>query len=166
VAFRSCCPRSAASPQPPHLSVPVEKPVSDLDCVAILRAKFSMSSRIYFNFRPYFIGVPCIYCGKDRYPPVDKDVENPATDSASSVKLFRAVERKGDDLWKNGNFEPGKKLKWEIISSRLIKFFVSDSWLARELKYSAFKTCRVDRRIFVQPRFDLAKKCDKLFRMY
>jgi hypothetical protein len=39
---------------------------------------------------------------------VDKDVENPATDSASSVKLFRAVERKGDDLWKNGNFEPGK----------------------------------------------------------
>ena len=48
---------SDVSPHPLHLSVPVKIPVSDLDCDAILHQPNLVSSRKYFNFGPYFMGI-------------------------------------------------------------------------------------------------------------
>ena len=70
---------NGVSPPPPHLSVPVKMPVSNLDCEAILHPLFSMSSRKYFNYRPYSTGTLWISCGKLQPHPVDKIVGNPAS---------------------------------------------------------------------------------------
>ena len=52
-----------ASPHPFHLPVPVKMPISNFDCEWIVTWNFSMSSRKYFKFRPYFIRVLWKTCG-------------------------------------------------------------------------------------------------------
>ena len=42
-----------------------------------------MSSRKYFNYRPYFTGALWIICGKDHTVPVDINVENRASSLGS-----------------------------------------------------------------------------------
>jgi len=88
MAFRSCCLRTHASPRMFHLPVPVKMPVSNLDYVWSLHHKFSMSSRKYFRFRPYFIGLLWKSCGKTCGKIVDIFVENPATFLQSKIKNF------------------------------------------------------------------------------
>ena len=82
---------NGASPPPSHLSMPVKMPVSNLDCEAILHPLFSMSSRKYFNYYPYFTGLRWISCGKPASHPVDKNVGNTASGLASRVIDFDVV---------------------------------------------------------------------------
>jgi hypothetical protein len=53
-----------------------QKPVSIFDCIWILHLFFLLSSRKYFRFCPYFIGISHIICGKDLHLAVEKSVEN------------------------------------------------------------------------------------------
>ena len=61
--FPLLLPSNGVSPPPFHLPVPVKMPVSDLDYDAIIYPKKRMSSRKYFNYCPYFIGLLWIFCG-------------------------------------------------------------------------------------------------------
>ena len=61
--IRSSLPSNAASPHRLPLPVPVKMPVSNFDYEWSLHPKFPMSSTIYFNFRPVFIGVLWKNCG-------------------------------------------------------------------------------------------------------
>ncbi len=70
---------NGVSPPPFHLPVPVKMPVSDLDYDYILHPENSKSSRIYFNYCPYFTGTLWKICGYLRLMPVDKNVEKPAS---------------------------------------------------------------------------------------
>ncbi len=67
---------NGVSPPPFHLPMPVKIPVSNFDCEAILHSQKSMSSRKYFNYRPYFTGVLWKNCGKPVEEIVEGNVEN------------------------------------------------------------------------------------------
>jgi hypothetical protein len=56
-------PPDDASPRSSLFPVPVEVPLGNLDCEAILHPYFSMSSRKYFKYQPLFIGVLWKNCG-------------------------------------------------------------------------------------------------------
>ena len=74
---------NGVSPPPFHLPMPVKIPVSNSDCEAILHPLFSMSSRKYFNYCPYFTGLLWKSCGKAVQDSVDEIVENGASFLAS-----------------------------------------------------------------------------------
>jgi hypothetical protein len=52
-----------------------QKPVSVFDYIWILHPFFQMSSRKYFKFCPYFIGISDNFCGKVLRLPVENSVE-------------------------------------------------------------------------------------------
>jgi len=79
---------NGVSPPPFHLPMPVKMPVSNLDCEAILHPLFSMSSRKYINYCPYFTGLLWIFCGKPCGKNVDENVENLASHLVLQVKEF------------------------------------------------------------------------------
>jgi len=45
-----------------------------------------MSSRKYFNFRPYFMGILCKSCGKGCGKNVDENVQNPASVFTTKIR--------------------------------------------------------------------------------
>jgi hypothetical protein len=71
---------NSVSPRLFHLQPPVKKPVSVLDCEAILHPKKTKSSRKYFNLTHYLTTVCGNTVDKCRLMPVNKNVENTATD--------------------------------------------------------------------------------------
>lgn len=74
--FPLLLPASGVSPPPLHLSVPVQVPLSNLDCDAILHREKSKSSRKHFNSHPVNTGILWICCDFSCGENVYKNVEN------------------------------------------------------------------------------------------
>ena len=74
---------NGVSPPPLRFPMPVKMPVSNLDCETSLHPKKQKSSRKYFNYCPYSMGILWIFCGKFTAKAVDKNVGNPASGLSS-----------------------------------------------------------------------------------